>query len=53
MTKFFVVKFVKAPTYRKVYLSVIEATDKRQAVIKLRKREGKAKLQILEITQED
>lgn len=51
--KFYVIKFVKAPSYRKVFLSVIQATDKRSAVIQIRKREGKAKIQILEISQED
>lgn len=51
--KFYVIKFVVAPTYRKVYMTVIQATDKRNAVIQLKKREGKKKVQILEISQED
>lgn len=50
--KFYVIKFVKAPSYRKVFISVIQATDKRNAVIQLRRREGKNKIQVLEITQE-
>lgn len=51
--KFYVIKFVVAPTYRKVYMSVIQATDKRNAIIQLKKREGKKRIQVLEINQED
>jgi len=46
----FTVRYCTAPTYRKVFQTVIRASDKRQALAILRKNEGKKKtLQILAI----
>lgn len=46
--KTFTIRFVKAPSYRKVIQTVIRATDKRNAMAQLRKKEGaKNRLQVL------
>jgi hypothetical protein len=47
---FYQIIFVKAPSYRKVLSEVVMADDKRAACIALRKKEGKNKIQILEIS---
>jgi hypothetical protein len=47
---FYTIRFVKAPSYQKVFTAVIGAYDRRQALIVLKRKEGrKNKIQVLSV----